>query len=113
MSSRQSTKTSHFYAIPRTSMGIWGLGLMVGTTLIIILMSSLILVMNRTVMDPGTGLGLGVANVAYIVAILTGIVLSWIALFAKKDRSIILIVAASLFTVLAVIFGVGEFLLPH
>jgi len=94
-------------------MGIWGLGLMVGTFLIIILMTSLTLALNRTMMDDGTAVGLGVANVAYIAAMLAGIVLSWIALFAQKDRSIILIVASSLFTVLAVSFGVGEFLLPH
>ena len=102
-----------FYAVPRTNAGIWGLGLMVGTFLIVVLMTSLTLAMNRTMMDEGSALGLGVASVAYFVAIMTGIVLSWIAVFAKKDRSIILIIVGSIFTVIMAFLGVWEFLLPH
>jgi hypothetical protein len=113
MTQINSAKAHRFYAIPRTGIGRWGGGLIVGSFVVLILIPVFISLMNRTVVDEGTAIGLGIGNVAYLSGIMAGIVLSWVAIFAKKDRSIVLIIVASLFTTLAVFFGVGEFLLPH
>lgn len=97
-----------FYAVPRTSLGLWGAGILVGTFLVLVLMSSIVSVMNHSVVAGRVAAGLGVANAVYVSVTLVGIVLAWVAILVKKDRSVILIVIASLFSALAVFFGVGE-----
>ncbi len=105
-------KQTRFYAVPRTPWGMWGAGLLVGTFLVLIMMVSITSVMNRVTPTSGTAVSLGVANVAYIIAVVCGIVLSWMAVFAKRDLSVVLIVIASIFSILLGMLVVVEFVLP-
>jgi hypothetical protein len=57
-------------------------------------------------------INVGIAVLIPLVA-LTSLVLAAVAIFRREDRSVLLIVIASITLLLVLAFGIGELVLPH
>lgn len=97
------------HIMPKSTLGKWGLWVLVAAALLVVSTAILALSTQDSRIPQAQNL-LWVMGPLFIALSLAGIVISWIAVFKKKDHAIFLIIFAAIYTALSVFIFVGEVL---
>ncbi len=93
--------------MPSTRLGKWGFWIIIAATALVITTAVLAMATQDNRVPQAQNL-LWVMGPLFIALTVAGIVLSWIAVFRKKDHAILLIIFASVYTALSLFIFVGE-----
>jgi lysylphosphatidylglycerol synthetase-like protein (DUF2156 family) len=100
---------AHKKLLPQTRLGKWGFGLII-LAMILVVISMLTAQLLRDPEHQTAYNVLGILAPVFILVTLVALVLSWMAIIRAKDRGLLLIVFASVLSIITLFFAVGEIL---
>lgn len=93
--------------VPQSRVGRWALGL-----LLVVVLYPMYWSVFMLIPDSWRAVNIGVAVVIVLIA-LTSLVLTGVAIFREKDRSLLLIVIGTFTLLLVLAFAIGEAFVSH